>query len=142
PLGRSDLDETAPRGVGIGGHARSVEENTDRVTVEGVLNEYVVVGGNEEIVPGGDAADSELDAVGEQLLLVGHVHESVGLASEDLLHGEDVADVFFRKAGAEALRKGNLERAALELGQLPEIEQQIDARLLAPLKPCCIPPVG
>src|SRR5216683_568467 len=77
PLSRSPLDETAPRGVGVGGH--------------------------EEIVPSGDAADSELDAVVQKLLLVGHIDEAERIGSVDRLHAEDVANVRCRKAGAEAL---------------------------------------
>ena len=68
PLGRLHLDEAAPRGVGVSGHARSVEEDADRIAIEAILDEHVVVGRHEEIVAGGDAADAELDAVAEQLL--------------------------------------------------------------------------
>src|SRR5216684_3767953 len=109
PLRRSPLDESAPRGVGVGGHARRVEEDARRIAVEAVLYQHVVVGGHEEIVPGGDAADSELDAVVQKLLPVGHIDEADRIGSEDRLHGEDVADVLPRKVGAEALRHGELE---------------------------------
>ncbi len=109
PLGRSSRNESAPRGVGVRGHARRVEEDARWIAVEAVLYEHVVVGGHEEIVPGGDAADSELDAVVEKLLLVGRIDEAVRILSVDRLHVEDVADVFRRKAGAEALRKRELE---------------------------------
>src|SRR5882672_10256316 len=109
PFGRSHFHETAPRRVGIGGHARSVEEDADRIAVETVLDEYVVVGRDQEIISGRDAADSELDAVIEQLLLIRDVHESIRLASEDLLNGEDVADVLSREAGPEAFRERDQE---------------------------------
>ena len=109
PFGRFHFDEAAPRGVGIGGHARSIEEDADRVAVEAVLHEDVVVRRDQEIVTGRDAADPELDAVVEELLLIAEVDESVRLPSEDLLHGEDVADVFPRKARAEALRERDQE---------------------------------
>src|SRR6266446_8068673 len=103
PCRRSHLDARAPGGVGVGGHARSVEENADRIAIEAVLDKHVVIRRNEEVVPSGDAADAELDAVVEQRLLVGQVDDPIGLAAEDLLDGEDVADVFLRWAGAEAL---------------------------------------
>ena len=96
PRCRPHLDARAPGGVGVGGHARSVEENADRIAIEAVLDEYIVVGRDEEVVPSGDAADAELDAVVEQRLLVGQVDDPIGLAAEDLLDGEDVADVFLR----------------------------------------------
>src|SRR5262245_18365613 len=44
PLDGSHFCETAPRRVGIGGHARGVEEDADRISVEAVLDEEVVVG--------------------------------------------------------------------------------------------------
>src|SRR5215470_8108241 len=43
PCCRSHLDARAPGGVGVGGHARSVEENADRIAIEAVLDEYIVV---------------------------------------------------------------------------------------------------
>src|SRR4030095_1135262 len=129
-----DLDETAPRGVGIGSHARSVEENADRVAIEAVLNEHVVVGGHEEVVPGGDTARAELDAVIQELHLVGQLDKPERFAAEDLLHREDVADVFSGKAGAEPFREGDLERATGEPEQLPEIEHQVDAEVAGPFE--------
>src|SRR4029453_10637829 len=103
PCRRSHLDARAPGGVGVGGHARGVEENADRIAIEAVLDKHVVIRRDEEVVPSGDAADAELDAVVKQRLLVGQVDDSEGLAAEDLLDGKDVADEVPRQAGAEAL---------------------------------------
>src|SRR5262245_42175637 len=44
PFDGSHFCETAPRGVWIGGHARGVEEDADRISVKAVLDEDVVVG--------------------------------------------------------------------------------------------------
>src|SRR5215470_12748598 len=129
PFGGFHFHETAPRRVGIRGHARSVEEDADRIAVEAVLDEYVVVGRDQEIVSGRDAADPELNAVIEQLLLIRDVDESVRLASEDLLNGEDVADVLPREAGPEALRERDQERSTVEPDQLLKVEVQVDAQV-------------
>src|SRR5205823_5325992 len=42
PRRRPHLDARAPGGVGIGRHARGVEENADRIAIEAVLDEYIV----------------------------------------------------------------------------------------------------
>src|SRR5262249_36578093 len=42
-LSRSHFDESTPGGVGIGGHAGGVKENTDGIAVKAVLHEHVVV---------------------------------------------------------------------------------------------------
>ena len=126
------LNERAPGGVGVGGHARGVEENADRIAIEAVLDEHVVVGRDEEVVPGGDAANAELDAVVEQPLLVGHIDDAERLAAEDLLHGEDVADVLRRQAGAEPLRHRKQERAAPQVGELFQVKQQVQAEIVGP----------
>src|SRR5215470_453858 len=109
PRRRPHLDARAPGGVGIGGHARGVEENADRIAIEAVLDKHIIVWRDEEVVSGGNAADAELDAVVEQRLLVGQVDDPEGLATEDLLDGEDVADVVIGQAGAEALRQRQVE---------------------------------
>src|SRR4029077_3400779 len=73
PCGRSYLNKSSPRVVGIGGHTGGVEENPDRIAVEAVLYEHVVVGRNEKVIAGGDPTESEFDAIIKELLEVGHV---------------------------------------------------------------------
>src|SRR5207237_6907380 len=100
------------------------------IAVETLLDDNVVVGGNEEVAAGGEAANPEFDAVAEEPLPIRHIDDSVCLASEDLLHGKDVADVVLGEAGAEALREGDLERAAIDPDELVEIEKKVDAQVV------------
>src|SRR5215813_6133645 len=93
PLDGAHFHQTAPRRVGIGAHAWSIEEDADRIAVEAVLHEDVIVRRDQEVIAGADTADPELDAVVEQSLLIRDVHQSVRLPPEYLLHREDVADV-------------------------------------------------
>src|ERR1700682_483692 len=88
-------------------------------------------GRHEEIVPRSDAADLELDAIVEKLLPVCDIDEAVRILSPVRLHAEHVANVTSRKAGAEALRHGNLERATLRPPQLLEIEAQVKADVVS-----------
>jgi hypothetical protein len=93
PRRRAHLGKRAPGGVWVGGHARRVEENADGIAIEAILDEHVVVGRDEEVIPGSNASDAKLDTVVKQLLVVGKVDDAVGLAATDLLDIEDVANV-------------------------------------------------
>src|SRR4030095_4249013 len=96
PCGRSYLDERSPGIIGMGGHTGGVEENADRIAVEAVLYEHVVVGRNEKIVAGSDSTESELDAIIKELLLVGHVDEVERFAAKDLLNRKNIVNVVRR----------------------------------------------
>src|SRR6185503_14303328 len=101
--GRPPPGENAPGGIGIRGHAGRVQEDGYRIAVETILHKQVVVGRNEEVVPGGDSAHAKLDPGAQQPLRVGHVDDAERFASVDLLHREDVADLVVREARAEAV---------------------------------------
>src|SRR4030095_8261619 len=55
PSGRSYFDKSPPGVVGIGAHTGGVEENPDRIAVEAILYENVVVGRDQEVVSRSDS---------------------------------------------------------------------------------------
>src|SRR6478735_3333123 len=92
PCGRLYFDKSSPGVIGIGGHTGGVEENAYRIAIEAILYEDVVVGRDQEVVAGRDAAESEFDAIVKKLLQVGYVNEVESFAAENLLNSEDVMD--------------------------------------------------
>src|SRR5207244_726539 len=103
-FGWPDLDQSAPGGVGISGHARRIEKNADRVAVEGVLHEEPVIRRDQKVIAGRHAPEANFDAIIEELLLVGQIDQVEGLAAIDLLDRKNISDVLLRQAGAGALR--------------------------------------
>jgi hypothetical protein len=132
PRGRPHLEERTPGGVGIRGHTGGVEEDADRIAIEAVLYEYVVVGRDEEVVSSSDAADAECNAVIKELLPVGDIDDAERCAAADLLYVEDVADIFLRKAAFEAVRGGKFESSALGPVQLLQVYYEVKADVAEP----------
>src|SRR5262245_42552272 len=125
PRGRSDFDKSSPGVIGIGGHTGGIEENAYRIAIEAILYENIVVGRNQEVVAGSNAADSEFDVIVKKLLQVRYVNEVEGFAAENLLNSEDVMDVVRRQAAAETIRHRDQKRGAPEPAHFFEIEIQV-----------------
>src|SRR5262249_54078726 len=96
-----------------------------------ILYEDVIVGRDQKVVAGGDAADSEFDTIVKKLLQVRYVNEVDGFAAENLLNSKDVMDVVRRQAAAEPIRHGDQERGALELTQFFQIEIQVEPDIVS-----------
>src|SRR6476620_8182448 len=62
PCGRLYFDKCSPGVIGIGGHTGGVEENAHRIAIETVLYKPVIIGRNEKIVAGANAAEPKFDA--------------------------------------------------------------------------------
>src|SRR5215467_56552 len=86
PRGRSHFDKSSPGVIGIGRHTRGVKENAHRITIEAILYENIVVGRDQEVVAGSDAAESEFDTIVKKLLQVRYVNEVESFAAENLLN--------------------------------------------------------
>src|SRR6185437_2845793 len=89
----SYFDKSSPGIIGIGGHTWGVKENAYRIAIEAILYEDIVVGRHQEVVAGGDAAESELYAIIKELLEVGQIDHPERFAAENLLNSKDIVDV-------------------------------------------------
>src|SRR5262249_10768554 len=117
PRGRFDFDKSSPGVVWIRGHTGGVEENAYRIAIKAILYEDVIVGRDQKVVAGSDAAKSEFDTIVKKLLQVRYVNEVESFAAENLLNSEDVMDVVRRQAAAETIRHRDQKRSPPELAQ-------------------------
>ena len=130
-LGQLHLEAGTPSVVGVGAHARRVEENANGIAIKAILHEQIIILGDEKVVAGTDAAETEFDPVIEELLQVSQINEMERLATIDLLNGENIANVFLGQAVPVALRHGYQKRTTLQTDQLVQIEEQAQTDIVS-----------